>query len=78
MNIFKKQFIDVIDWTEEGDDVLAYRYPVMDMEIQTGAQLTVRESQMAVFVNEGNLADIFKQNSLERVKCYLQQVLMLN
>lgn len=65
MNIFKKQFIDVIDWTEEGDDVLAYRYPVMDMEIQSGAQLTVRESQMAVFVNEGNLADIFSPGRYE-------------
>lgn len=59
MNIFKKQFIDVIDWTEESENVLSYRYPVMDKEIQSGAQLTVRESQMAVFVNEGNLADIF-------------------
>lgn len=44
-NMFKKQFIDVIDWTEDDEDVLAYRYPVMDMEIQTGAQLTVRESR---------------------------------
>ena len=33
--------------------VLAYRYPMQDMEIQNGGQLTVRESQMAVFVNEG-------------------------
>ena len=58
-DFMKKQFIDVIDWTEEGENVLAYRYPMQDMEIQTGAQLTVRESQMAVFINEGNLADIF-------------------
>ncbi|MCA9816742.1 MAG: SPFH domain-containing protein [Cyanobacteriota/Melainabacteria group bacterium] len=64
-NMFKKQFIDVIDWTEDDEDVLAYRYPVMDMEIQTGAQLTVRESQMAVFVNEGNLADVFSPGRYE-------------
>lgn len=64
-NMFKKQFIDVIDWTEEDEGVLAYRYPVEDMEIQTGAQLTVRESQMAVFVNEGNLADIFSPGRYE-------------
>lgn len=64
-NMFKKQFIDVIDWTEDQEDVLAYRYPVMDMEIQTGAQLTVRESQMAIFVNEGNLADIFSPGRYE-------------
>ncbi|MBZ0187897.1 MAG: SPFH domain-containing protein [Candidatus Obscuribacterales bacterium] len=58
-DIFKKQFIDVIEWTEEKDGVLSYRFPVMDKEIQSGAQLTVRDSQMAVFVNEGNLADVF-------------------
>ena len=58
-SFFKKQFIDVIQWTEDGAGVLAYRYPMQDMEIQNGAQLTVRESQMAVFVNEGEVADIF-------------------
>ena len=56
-----KQFIDVIHWTEpEGDEgILAWRFPTRDMEIQNGAQLTVRESQMAVFVNEGRIADAF-------------------
>ncbi len=58
-DIFKKQFIDVIDWVEEEDGVLQYRFPTMDREIQNGAQLTVRESQMALFVNEGNVADAF-------------------
>jgi len=56
---FKKQFVDVIHWTEPEDGVLAYRYPMQDMEIQYGAQLTVRESQMALFVNEGTFADAF-------------------
>jgi membrane protease subunit (stomatin/prohibitin family) len=59
MDFIKKQFIDVIHWTEEADGVLAYRFPMADMEIQNGAQLTVRESQMAVFVNEGQVADVF-------------------
>jgi len=59
MDFIKKQFIDVIHWTEEADGLLAYRYPMADMEIQNGAQLTVRESQMAVFVNEGQIADVF-------------------
>jgi len=54
-----KQFIDVIQWTEPEDGVLATRYPMQDMEIQSGAQLTVRESQMAAFINEGHLADVF-------------------
>jgi membrane protease subunit (stomatin/prohibitin family) len=55
-----KQFIDVIHWTEpEEEGILAWRFPMRDMEIQNGAQLTVRESQMAVFVNEGRIADAF-------------------
>jgi membrane protease subunit (stomatin/prohibitin family) len=54
-----KQFIDVIQWTEPEDGILAWRFPMQDMEIQNGASLTVRESQMAVFVNEGRVADVF-------------------
>jgi membrane protease subunit (stomatin/prohibitin family) len=59
MDFIKKQFIDIIQWTEEGDGTLAWRFPMADMEIQYGASLTVRESQMAVFVNEGKVADVF-------------------
>ncbi|MFZ2853322.1 MAG: SPFH domain-containing protein [Rhodocyclaceae bacterium] len=59
MDFIKKQFIDVIHWTETEDGVLAYRYPMRDFEIQNGAQLTVRDSQVAVFVNEGQVADVF-------------------
>jgi membrane protease subunit (stomatin/prohibitin family) len=59
MGIFTKQFIDVIEWTEPGDGILAHRFPVEDMEIQNGAKLTVRDSQMVVFVNEGRVADVF-------------------
>ncbi|MGA7110514.1 MAG: SPFH domain-containing protein [Terracidiphilus sp.] len=54
-----KQFIDVIQWSEPEDGILAYRYPMEDMEIQNGGQLTVRESQLAAFVNEGIIADVF-------------------
>jgi membrane protease subunit (stomatin/prohibitin family) len=54
-----KQFIRVIQWNESEDGVLAYRYPMQDMEIENGGQLTVRESQMAAFINEGRIADIF-------------------
>ena len=59
MDFIKKQFIDVIQWTEEGDGTLAWRFPMRDMEIQNGGSLTVRESQMAIFVNEGKIADVF-------------------
>ncbi|MEN9843121.1 MAG: hypothetical protein RLZZ612_950 [Pseudomonadota bacterium] len=59
MDFIKKQFIDVIQWTEEGDGTLAWRFPMSGMEIQNGASLTVRESQLAIFVNEGQIADVF-------------------
>ncbi len=59
MDFIKKQFIDVLQWTEDGDGTLAWRYPMQDFEIQYGAQLVVRESQLAVFVNEGKVADVF-------------------
>jgi len=58
-DFLKKQFIDVIHWTEPEEGILAYRYPMEDMEIQNGAKLTVRESQWALFVNEGRAADAF-------------------
>ena len=59
MDFIKKQFIDIIQWTETGDGTLAWRFPMQEMEIQNGASLTVRESQVAVFVNEGQVADVF-------------------
>src|SRR5882724_9611615 len=58
-DFIRKQFVDVIHWTEDGDGILAYRFPMQDFEIQYGAQLTVRESQMALFVDEGKIADVF-------------------
>jgi membrane protease subunit (stomatin/prohibitin family) len=59
MDFIKKQFIDIIEWTESGDGVLSWRFPIQDREIQYGASLTVRASQVAVFVNEGQVADVF-------------------
>lgn len=58
-DFLKKQFVDVIDWLEEPGE-LAWRVPFQDREIQNGAQLTVREGQVALFVNEGALADTFE------------------
>ncbi|MRX06963.1 hypothetical protein GJ697_03845 [Pseudoduganella sp. FT25W] len=58
-SFIKKQFIDVLQWNEDTDGVLAWRYPMADQEIQNGGVLVVRESQVAVFVNEGQIADVF-------------------
>jgi membrane protease subunit (stomatin/prohibitin family) len=59
MDFIKKQFIDIIEWTEDSDGTLAWRFPMEDREIQNGGSLTVRESQIAMFVNEGKVADVF-------------------
>jgi membrane protease subunit (stomatin/prohibitin family) len=59
LDFIKKQFVDVIEWTESSDGVLMWRYPFEDREIQNGAVLIVRESQVALFVNEGKVADLF-------------------
>jgi len=53
------QFIEVIEWLDDSPNTLLYRFPIRDQEIKNGAQLIVRESQVAVFVHEGQIADQF-------------------
>ena len=57
-DFIKKQFVDVIHWTDAQDGILASRYPMQDFEIQYGAQLTVRDGQLALFVDQGKVADV--------------------
>src|SRR6478672_9498489 len=54
------QFIEVIEWLDNTGDTIVYRFPVQGQEIKNGAQLIVRESQAAVFVHEGQVADVFE------------------
>jgi membrane protease subunit (stomatin/prohibitin family) len=56
----KAQFLDILEWLDDSNDTLAWRFPMRGQEIQNGGKLVVRESQEAVFVNEGTLADVFK------------------
>ncbi len=54
------EFIDIVEWTEpSNNDILCYRFPRYQNEIKNGAKLTVREGQAAVFVSEGQIADVF-------------------
>jgi len=55
----KTQFIEIIQWLDDTPDTLVYRFPVYNQEIKMGAQLTVRENQVALFINEGQAADLF-------------------
>jgi len=63
MGLFNKlfgEFVDVIEWTDDSNDTLGYRFERYGNEIKYGAMLTVREGQVAVLVNEGQLADVFE------------------
>lgn len=60
MDKILSQFIEVIEWTDSTSDTLVYRFPVYNKEIKMGAKLTVREGQNAVFINKGQLADVFQ------------------
>ena len=55
----RTQFIEVIQWLDDSSDTLVYRFPVHGQEIKMNAQLTVRENQVALFINEGKAADLF-------------------
>lgn len=63
-NIFD-QFIDVIEWVDSTRDTLAWKYPDNNKEIKMGANLTVRESQAAILINEGKMADVFEPGRYE-------------
>jgi len=53
------EFIDIIEWTDDSNNTLVYRFERHDNEIKNNAKLTVREGQAAVFINEGKIADVF-------------------
>jgi membrane protease subunit (stomatin/prohibitin family) len=63
MGLFDKlrnEFIDIIDWPSQDPDALVWKFPRYQNEIKMNAKLTVRESQQAVFINEGTIADVFQ------------------
>ncbi|MEZ2446052.1 SPFH domain-containing protein [Chitinophaga sp. RCC_12] len=63
MGIFDKlrnEFIDIIEWTDPSADTIVWKFPRYQNEIKMNAKLTVRESQVAVFMNEGKIADVFQ------------------
>lgn len=64
-NVFRGQFIDVIEWLDNTNTTMVYRFERFNNEIKQGAKLIVRPGQMAVFVNEGQVADIFQEGTFE-------------
>jgi len=68
MGLFDKifgEFVDVIEWTDDSSNTMVYRFERYGNEIKYGAKLTVRESQVAVFVNEGEAADVLSPGIYE-------------
>jgi len=68
MGLFSRlfhEFIDVIEWTDDTSDTMVYRFERYGNEIKYGAKLIVRESQFAVFVNEGEVADVLGPGTYE-------------
>src|SRR5947208_15617339 len=59
INYLKTQFLEIIQWEDDSRDTISFRYPDMDKEIKRGAQLIVRESQLAQFVYLGQFGDSF-------------------
>lgn len=64
-DFIKGQLIDVIEFSTDNKDILAHKYDTKGKEIMMGAQLTVRPGQMAVFINEGEMADTFTEGRYE-------------
>lgn len=56
----KNEFIDIIEWVDATQDTIVWKFPRYQNEIKMNAKLTVRESQLALFLNEGKLADVFQ------------------
>jgi membrane protease subunit (stomatin/prohibitin family) len=59
------ELIDIIEWLDESNNTLVWRFPRYQNEIKNGAKLVVRQSQVAIFVREGQIADVFPAGMYE-------------
>ncbi len=59
------ELVDIVEWLDDSNNTLSYRFERYQNEIKYGAKLVVREGQVAVFINEGKLADVFKPGTHE-------------
>ncbi len=77
-DFIKGQLIEVIEWVDDSRDTIVWKFPDQDRAIKMGAQLTVRESQVALFLNEGKLADVFQPGRHELTTRNLPLLTALN
>ncbi len=59
MGFIRSNLLKALEWTDSSNNILVYKYPMDGRQIQYGSKLTVRESQVAVFLNKGKIADVF-------------------
>jgi membrane protease subunit (stomatin/prohibitin family) len=64
-DFIRGQFIDVIEWVDASRETIIWKFPDQDKEVKMGAQLTVRESQVAIMINEGSMADVYQPGRYE-------------
>ncbi|MEL6865885.1 MAG: SPFH domain-containing protein [Bacteroidota bacterium] len=64
-DFIRGELIEVIDWVEQSNDIVLWKFPDKDANIKYGASLTVRESQMALFLDEGRFADLYEPGRYE-------------
>ena len=62
-----REYVDIIEWTNDTSDMLIWRFPRYKAEIKNGAQLTVGKSQVAVLVSDGQYADIYQPGSYNQI-----------
>jgi membrane protease subunit (stomatin/prohibitin family) len=74
----KNELIDIVEWTDDSNNTMVWRFPRHQNEIKNGAQLTVRESQVAVLVNEGKLADVFQPGRVQLATANMPIMTTLN
>ncbi|MCK5687627.1 SPFH domain-containing protein, partial [Myxococcota bacterium] len=65
MDKLKGEFVDIIEWLDDSNDTMVHRFERFENEIKYGAKLVVRESQVAVFINMGKIADVFEPGMYE-------------
>ena len=58
-DILRNEFIDIIEWTDDASNIILSKFPRYENQIKMNAKLTVRESQVAIFLNEDAIADVF-------------------
>jgi membrane protease subunit (stomatin/prohibitin family) len=72
----KNELVDIIEWVDNTSDTMVWKFPRYQDEIKMNAKLTVRESQVAIFLNEGKIADVYAHayNAKHAYPCHIKRL----